>query len=260
MNDITLWQGDCLELMQDIPDSSIDMILCDLPYGTTACKWDVVVPLPQLWEQYKRVIKDKGAIVLFGQEPFSSIVRTSCLDMYRYDWVWQKQKPSNFQLMNYQTGRVHENIMIFSKAKACYVSNNNIMCYYPQMETRETTRKANVKIYGDTNNNILHTYTKGEQDNFKEYSTKHPISIIQCNTEVKKMHPTQKPVILCEYLIRTYTKENETVLDNCMGSGTTGVACINTNRKFIGIEKEEEFFNIAKDRIEGVIKNKQKEI
>ncbi len=170
--------------------------------------------------------------------------------MYKYDWVWQKQKPSNFQLMNYQTGRVHENIMVFSKAKACYVSNNNTMCYYPQMTARDNIRKANVRIYGDTKKNILHDYKKGERDNFQEYSTKHPISIIQCNTEPKKFHSAQKPVALCEYLIKTYTKENELVLDNCMGSGSTGVAAKNLHRKFIGIELDNNYFEIVKKRIE----------
>lgn len=247
---VTLYNGDCLEKMADLPDKSVDLILCDLPYGTTACKWDSIIDLDKLWLQYKRIIKDKGAIVLFGQEPFSSKVRNSNLDWYRYDWVWQKQKPSNFQLMNYQCGRVHENIMVFSKAKACYVKNGNTMNYHPQMTPRETIRKANVKIYGDTSNNILHSYKNGEKDNYKEYSEKHPISIIQFNNENKKIHQTQKPVTLLEYLIKTYTNEGEMVLDNCMGSGSTGVACVNTNRNFIGIELDENYFNIAKDRIE----------
>ena len=249
MNQMQIKQGDCLELMKEIPDKSIDMILCDLPYGTTACKWDSVIPFESLWEQYKRIIKDKGAIILFGQEPFSSQVRNSNLDWYRYDWVWQKQKPSNFQLMNYQCGRVHENIMVFSQAKACYVKNGNTMNYYPQMTPRENIRKANVKIYGDTDNNILHSYKNGEKNNYKEYSEKHPVSIIQFNTESKKLHPAQKPVALLEYLIKTYTNEGDTVLDNCMGSGSTGVACINTNRDFIGYELNEEYFNIAQNRL-----------
>ena len=235
--------------MRNISDKSIDMILCDLPYGTTACKWDVLIDLDKLWSQYKRIIKDKGAIILFGQEPFSSRVRNSNLDWYRYDWVWQKQKPSNFQLMNYQCGRVHENIMVFSQAKACYVKNGNTMNYYPQMVLRDSTRKSNGKIYG---NNILHSYKKGEKENYKEYSKKHPISIIKFNTESKKLHPTQKPVALCEYLIKTYTNENEIVLDNCMGSGTTGIACLNLGRKFIGIELDKKYYEIAQKRIKEV--------
>ncbi len=244
-----LWCGDCLALMNKIQDKSIDCVIADLPYNTTACKWDLAMDLDKLWVQYKRIIKNKGAIILFGQEPFSSKVRMSNLEWYRYDWVWQKQKPSNFQLMNYQCGRVHENIMVFSPAKACYVKNGNTMNYYPQMTAREKIRKANVKIYGDTETNILHSYKKGEIDNYKEYSDKHPISIIQFNTENKKKHQTQKPLSLIEYLIKTYTKEGDTILDNCMGSGTTGVGCKNTNRNFIGIELDESIFNTAKLRI-----------
>lgn len=247
--DYELWQGDCLDLMNNIPDKSIDMILCDLPYGTTACKWDVRIPLDKLWQEYERLIIDNGAILLFGQEPFSSLVRTSNLPLYKYDWVWKKQKPSNFQLMNYQCGRVHENIMVFSKAKTCYVKNSNTMKYYPQMSQRDVIRKANVKIYGDTKKNILHNYKNGEKDNYKEYSHKHPISIIQFNTDSKKVHPTQKPVDLLEYLIKTYTKENDIILDNCMGSGSTGVAALNLHRRFIGIEMEKKYFDIAEKRI-----------
>lgn len=249
MNSMTLLQGDCLELMKDIPDKSINMILCDLPYGTTACKWDSPIPLTPLWGQYKRIITDTGAIVLFGQEPFSSIVRTSNLEMYRYDWIWKKQRPSNFQLMNYQTGRVHENIMVFSKAKACYIKSGECMVYNPQKELRDKSRTANAKIYGDTSKNILHDYKT--DDNYKTYTHKLPISILEFNTVEKgKLHPTQKPVPLLEYLIKTYTDENDVVLDNCMGSGSTGVTCKNLNRKFIGIELDENYFKIAKNRIE----------
>ncbi len=244
-----LWQGDCLELMNNIPDKSVDCVIADLPYGTTACKWDSVIDLEQLWKHYKRIIKDKGAIILFGQEPFSSQVRNSNLDWYRYDWVWQKQKPSNFQLMNYQCGRVHENIMVFSPAKACYVKSGDMMNYYPQMTPREHVRKANVKIYGNTDINILHSYKNGEKDNYKEYSEKHPISIIKFNTETKKLHQAQKPISLIEYLIKTYTKEDDIVLDNCMGAGTTGVGCKRTNRNFIGIELDKSIFDMAKSRI-----------
>ena len=239
--------------MSNIPDKSVDCIICDLPYGTTACKWDSVIDLSRLWEQYNRIIKDKGAVILFGQEPFSSKVRMSNLEMYRYDWIWKKQRPSNFQLMGYQAGRIHENIMVFSKAKACYTKNGNSMVYNPQFEPREKPRTSNVKIYGDTSANILHDYKNGEKDNIKTYTHKFPISILEFNTvERNKLHPIQKPVELIEYLIKTYTKENEIILDNCMGSGTTGVACVNTNRKFIGIELDDTYFKIAKKRIEEV--------
>ena len=247
-NNYELWHGDCLELMKNIPDASIDMILCDLPYGTTACKWDSVIDLDLLWEQYNRIITDKGAIVLFGQEPFSSTIRCSNMNMYRYDWKWKKQRPSNFQLMGYQCGRITEDIMVFSKAKACYVKNGNVMTYNPQLIRREKPRKANAKIYGDTSKNILHDYKT--QDNYKTYEYKQPVNILEFNTvEKDKIHPTQKPVELCEYLIKTYSNEGDVVLDNCMGSGTTGVACKNLNRKFIGIEFNDKYFNIAKERI-----------
>lgn len=242
-----LYLGDCLDIMTNIQNKSVDCIVCDLPYGTTKCKWDVIIPIDKLWEQYNRIIKDDGAIVLFGQEPFSSLMRASNLPMYRYDWVWQKQKPSNFQLMNYQCGRVHENIMVFSKAKACYTSNHISMNYYPQKEKREKERTSNVKIYG--NNNLLHEYKNGTKDNIKTYKDRLPISILKFNTEFKKVHPTQKPLALVEYLIKTYTKENDLVLDNCMGSGTTGIACKNLNRKFIGIELDKQYFDIAEKRI-----------
>lgn len=249
---IKLFCEDCFNIFSQIEDKSIDLILCDLPYGTTACKWDSVLPLESLWIEYKRVIKDRGIVCLFGQEPFSSAVRMSNIEMYRYDWIWQKEKPSNFQLMGYQPGRVHENIMIFSKAKSCYLKNGNTAVYYPIMEKREKVRKANVKIYGDSSKNILHSYKNGEKDNFKIYEEKHPISVLHFNNEIHKVHPTQKPIELLEYLIKTYTKENDLVLDNCMGSGSTGVACQNINRSFIGIEKDEKYFQIAKERIENV--------
>ena len=260
IDNIELWNGDCLELMKNIHDKSVDCIICDLTYGTTACKWDSVIDLSRLWQQYNRIIKDKGAVILFGQEPFSSKVRMSNLEMYRYDWVWKKQRPSNFQLMGYQTGRVHENIMIFSKAKACYTKNGNSMVYNPQFVEREKPRTSNVKIYGDTSTNILHNYKNGEKDNIKTYTHKYPISILEFNTvERDKLHPTQKPVPLLEYLIKTYTDEGETVLDNCIGSGSTGVACVNTNRKFIGIELDDTYFEIAKNRIREVKMRKDKE-
>lgn len=244
-----LYLGDCLEIMPKIEDKSVDLILCDLPYGTTACKWDVIIPLDNLWFEYERIIKDNGIICLFGQEPFSSIVRTSNLKLYRYDWVWQKQKPSNFQLMNYQPGRVQENIMVFSKAKACYTKNEVRISYFPQKEKMEKPRKANAKIYSDSAD-LLHSYSKANKDNIQIYTEKHPISILKYNTPEHRVHPTQKPTDLLEYLIKTYTKENAVVLDNCMGSGSTGVACKHLNRDFIGIEKEEKYFEIAKQRIE----------
>ena len=245
---IDLRYGDCLDVMKEIPKESINLILCDLPYGTTACKWDTVIPLDKLWVEYERIITDNGIICLFGQEPFSSIVRTSNLKLYRYDWIWQKQKPSNFQLMNYQPGRVQENIMVFSKAKACYTKNGVKISYFPQKERMEKPRKANAKIYSDSAD-LLHKYSKANKDNFQIYTEKHPISILKYNTPEHRVHPTQKPTDLLEYLIKTYTEENAVVLDNCMGSGSTGVACKNLNRNFIGIENNKEYFEIAERRL-----------
>lgn len=287
---IELIQGDCLVEMKRLESKKFDLIIADLPYGTTSCKWDSIIPLEDymivgknkvnkedyklfallsgmtidevitnwennsqlgLWSYYRRLLKEDGVVILFGQEPFSSMVRKSNLDWYRYDWIWKKEKPSNFQLMNYQCGRVHENIMVFSPKKACYTSNGNSIKYYPITEKRDKVRKANVKIYGNAENNILNSYKRGLEDNFKEYDFKLPTSILEFKNEVKKVHPTQKPVKLLEYLISTYTLENDIVLDNCMGSGTAGVACKNLNRNFVGIEKDEKYFNIAKERCLG---------
>ena len=247
---LKLINGDCLNEMDKLINQGItvDMILCDLPYGTTACKWDNIIPFESLWEKYNGLIKNNGAIVLFANEPFASMLRTSNLKMYKYDWIWNKGKPSNFQLMNYQCGRIHELILIFSKGKACYTKNRQSMLYYPQKEKREHPRTANAKIYG--NNNLLHNYNT--HDNMKVYGEKHPVSIITIKKDTDKLHPTQKPVKLCEYLIQTYTKEGELVLDNCMGSGTTGIACKNLNRRFIGIELDKKYYRIAKTRIETV--------
>ena len=243
-----LFLGDCLEVMKKIPDKSIDMILCDLPYGTTACKWDTVIPFEPLWEQYKRIIKNKGAIVLFGNEPFSSNLRCSNLEMYRYDWIWNKNYGTDFQLAKLRPMRSHELISIFSKAKTANGAKEN-MNYYPQ----KTPLKKPVKNGGKPTTKLLHENNMKKLD--KVYYDKSPLTIIEFppvfNTKNNpRFHPTQKPVALLEYLVKTYTNENDIVLDNCMGSGSTGVACMNLNRKFIGIEKEEKYFNIAKERIE----------
>jgi len=234
--------------MQKIEDGSVDCIICDLPYGVTNCKWDSELPLEKLWAQYERIIKPNGAIVLFGQEPFSSIVRVSRLLLYRYDWVWQKERPSNFQLMGFQNGRVHENIMVFSKAKACFVKNGDIMKYNPQTTEREKVRVANKNtMYG---NNILHKYKgSAKEGEKKEYKDRQPTSIIKFNGVSKKLHPTQKPLELIQYLIRTYTDIGDLVLDNCMGSGTTAIACLKEKRHFIGFELNKEYYDKACERL-----------
>ena len=252
MSETLLYKGDCLVEMNKIADKSVDMILCDLPYEIVNQKWDKIIPFDKLWGQYKRIIKDKGAIVLFGQEPFSSKLRCSNLEWYRYDWIWDKTHCSNFQVMNYQCGRQHELISVFSKSKACYTSNDTSMHYYPQ----KTKRDKPIRNGGGLNScEMLHGNNMRKID--KIYTEKNPTSIIQFKVVPPKerLHPTQKPIALLEYLIKTYTDENEWVLDNCMGSGSTGVACCTTNRNFIGIELDENYFNIAKKRIEEINTN-----
>jgi len=233
---IELLHGDCLELMKDIPDKSIDMILCDPPYGSTACKWDVIIPFEPLWKEYKRIIKDRGCIALFGSEPFSSLLRTSNLSMFKYDWIWDKVRPSGFQIAKYNPMKRHEVISIFQKG-----SN-----WYPQKDKRE--KPVSGRVCSSSDSSPL-KYNDGVT---RIYNEKNPQSILVFSkqSDGKYVHPTQKPVALLEYLIKTYTLENETVLDNTMGSGSTGVACINTNRNFIGIEKDDKYFEIAKNRIE----------
>lgn len=245
-----LWQGDCLELMKNIPDKSIDMILCDLPYGTTKCKWDVIIPFEGLWEQYNRVIKDNGAIVLFGSEPFSSTLRTSNLKMYRYDWVWNKRKAGNFAQGNIQPLKIHENILVFYKKLPTYNPQKTIA---PQICTRNKGKKSvnreDRKASGGIGGEIKYS-DKYEPDK------KLPISILEFKKDNYRgniFHPTQKPVDLLEYLIKTYTQEGEVILDNTMGSGSTGVAAMNTGRKFIGIELEPQYFEIAEKRIQDAV-------
>jgi DNA modification methylase len=251
---IKLLHGDCLELMKDIPDKSIDMILCDLPYGTTACKWDVVIPFEPLWKEYKRIIKDRGCIALFGSEPFSSHLRMSNIKGYKYDWYWNKGQGLNFATAKHRPLNDTECISIFGKT----------VNYYPIMES---AKKENIRGInkGSSKTNLISGIKSGiakSADNYNE-SKRFPVTSININSRIaecnslNRSHPTQKPVALLEYLIKTYTLENETVLDNCMGSGSTGVACINTNRNFIGIEKDETYFNIAKKRINEAIENKK---
>ena len=238
--DIKLLHGDCLELMKDIPDKSVDMILCDLPYGMTACKWDTIIPFEPLWEQYERIIKDNGAIVLFGMEPFSTHLRMSNLKDYRYDWVWEKNlKTGHLNALKRPMGG-HENISVFYAKPPTY---------NPQKRERTTEVKAGNKKISKTS--VYGAQREDYQDRQSDWI--HPDTIIRniacVHSSSGRVHPTQKPVALLEYLIRTYTNEGETVLDNCMGSGSTGVACLNTNRNFIGIELDAEYFEIANRRI-----------
>ena len=241
--------GDCLEKMKDIPDKSIDMILCDLPYGTTACKWDTIIPFDKLWEQYERIIKPNGAIVLTASQPFTSALVMSNPKMFKYEWIWEKAVGSNFAALKYQPMKEHENILVFCKGTTVY---------NPIKEERKGSGKqrqkagyANSKATAKTGQFIGGIMDATKRTNDYE-ELRYPSSIQYFNNRDKDrgMHPTQKPTELFEYLIKTYTLEGETVLDNCMGSGSTGVACINTKRNFIGIEKDDKYFAIAKKRIE----------
>ena len=242
MNNIELYCGDCLDVMKDIPDKSVDMILCDLPYGTTACKWDSIISFDKLWEQYNRIIKDNCAIVLFGIQPFTTIMISSNINNFKHQWIWNKKNGSNFMQLKHHPNKIHEDIIVFG-------NNGKTVNYYPQMIKGKMRTKGNEKIYNEDGVYYAHTKTKTKNDLY------YPKSIIEFSNagrtgRAKKVHPTQKPVDLLEYLIKTYTKEGEVVLDNCMGSGSTGVACKHTNRKFIGIEIDEKYFEIAKKRIE----------
>ena len=242
MSTIELMQGDCLERMKEIPDGSVDMILTDPPYGTTACKWDSVIPFEPMWEQLKRIIKPNGAIVLFGSEPFSSFLRCSNLKDYKLDLYWKKEKPTNFFQLKRRAGKVTEVISIFYKKQPTY---------NPQKFTVEHRVKNNPK---GKHNSIITGVNKYVTP-YNDDGTRYPYDIIEFN-RVKlgdTVHPTQKPVALMEYLIKTYTNEGETVLDFTMGSGTTGVACKNLNRNFIGIELDAGYFEIARKRIDDTL-------
>lgn len=241
-----LFNGDCLDIMKSIPDESIDLILCDLPYGTTACKWDTIIPFDDMWEQYNRIIKPYGAIVLFGNEPFTSKLICSNLKGFKYRWDWNKKIPSGMGYAKYRPMQQTEDIAVFTKSGEKTV-------YNPQMIKRDKPIKSggNTKQTG-----VYHGFKcMGEGKEYKKtYEYKNPITLIEFD-KIRKgaVHPTQKPVDLLEYLIKTYTNEGDLVLDNCMGSGSTGVACQRLNRRFIGIELEEKYFNIAKERIKGDI-------
>ena len=235
---IDLRQGDCLELMKDIPDKSIDMILCDLPYGTTQNKWDSVIPLDELWREYKRIIKDNGVIVLTSQGIFTAKLILSNEKWFKYKWVWEKSKATNFLNAKKQPLRKHEDICVFY---------NKQPKYNPQMTEGEPYDK------GIRKNQLTGSYGEFNPVHVKSEGKRYPTDVVYFKTaesEGKVYHSTQKPVELLEYLIKTYTIEGELVLDNCMGSGSTGVACLNTNRNFIGMELDENYFNIAKERIE----------
>lgn len=230
-----VYYGDCLSLMDKIDDKSIDMILCDLPYGTTACKWDTTIPFDPLWEQYKRIRKDNCAIVLTGREPFTSIMISSNLKEYKHKWVWNKKQSGSFQNAKYMPLQIDEDIIVFCKNK---------VNYYPIMRKGKMRKRGGAKEKS-------RVVGSGLKDGYENYSDLYyPTNIIElANPRINKLHPTQKPVELFEYLIKTYTNEGDVVLDNCAGSGTTGVACVNTNRNYIMMEKDKKYYDIICDRM-----------
>jgi len=241
-NEGWLIEGDCLEKMKDIPDGSVDMILADLPYGTTACKWDVVIPFEPLWEQYWRVLKHNGAIVLFSQQPFTTELISSNRDDFRYIWIWIK---------NRVTGHAHANRMPMKNTEDLCVFYKKLPTYNPQgLQDCVIDQRRKTKEYGG----LVNPNMKGGI----QTKTGYPRTTLQGFSSVfKTIHPNEKPTSLLEYLIKTYTNEGDTVLDNVMGSGSTGVACVNTGRRFIGIEKEEKYFQIARERISDAILEKE---
>jgi site-specific DNA-methyltransferase (adenine-specific) len=241
MKPIELWQGDCLELMKNIPDGSVDLVLTDPPYGTTACKWDSVIPFEPMWEQLNRIIKPNGAIVLFSQQPFTTALISSNYKMFRYDWIWDKLQGTGHLNAKKMPMKSHENILVFYRKLPTY--NPQLGEGAPYVSTNGSSEKGtSSKNYGEQKYSVK-TINDGKR---------YPKSVLRFgkNRAEKRIHATQKPVALLEYLVRTYTNEGETVLDFTMGSGSTGVACVNTDRHFIGIELDEGYFNIAKKRIE----------
>jgi site-specific DNA-methyltransferase (adenine-specific) len=262
----TLFQGDCLVEMNKIAEQSVDLILCDLPYGTSDRKgvegkgsnrllgWDTVIPLDKLWEQYKRVLKPLGSVVLTADQPFTSQLILSNLEWFKYEWIWKKRKTTGFLLANYRPMKCTEDIVVFSPGGAAAASRNGgNMTYNPQGLVEKNVKKKNsAKRLGNFLHNPEHMGAGNKLLHDTEYEqkyTNYPSEIIEFGLDKDAVHPTQKPVALMEYLIKTYSNEGETVLDNCMGSGTTGVACVNTNRNFIGIEMDEKYFKISQDRI-----------
>lgn len=230
---VKTYLGDCLEVMNGIPDKSVDMVLCDLPYGTTRNEWDSIIPMDKLWDAYHRVVRGGGAVVLFTQSPFNFIVGGSNLKEFRYEWIWEKNTVTGFLNANRTPLKIHENVLVFCDQGPPY--NPQVSFSAPRKSTGCTPTSKNYGSY--------HTMST------KKVNFDYPRDILRFDVDTTKLHPTQKPVGLCEYLIRTYTDEGMTVLDNCMGSGTTGVAAVQCNRNFIGIEKNQDYYQMAIDRI-----------
>lgn len=233
---ITLWQGDCLDLMKSIPDGSVDMVMTDPPYGTTACKWDSILPLDAMWQEIRRITKSNGAVVMTSAQPFTTVLAASNLTDFKYEWIWEKPQGTNPMNAKIMPLKSHENILVFYKNRPTY---NPQMWYSTPYKGFSSDVKTIGEVYGSAKSK--------HRDNPE--GSRYPKTILKFSQE-KGFHPTQKPVPLMEYMIKTYTNEGETVLDFCMGSGTTGVACVNTKRKFIGIEMDQHYFGVATKRID----------
>jgi site-specific DNA-methyltransferase (adenine-specific) len=240
-----LTQGECLAEMAEIPDNYVDMVMCDLPYGTTACKWDAVIDLPSLWAAYKRICKPGAAIVLTASQPFTSVLTCSNLKDFKYQWVWQKTRPNGVFNAKNRPLKCFEDVLVFSQAAAANVDSLK-MTYNPQGLVEVNREMKNAKRKDDS---TVGARPSRNLTSYVQTHTGYPIDIQVFANAEKPTHPTQKPVALMEYMIKTYTDEGMTVLDNCMGSGTTGVACMNLGRNFIGIERDPAYFKIASDRI-----------
>lgn len=238
---ISLIHDDCLVAMKDIPDNSVDCVICDLPYGTTSCKWDIIIPFDALWQEYNRITKPNAAIVLFGQEPFSSLLRISNLSNYRYDIYWEKERLTNINQVKKRVGKTVETISIFYKKQCTY--NPQMIAYMGKLRTNKVKNGKLGKLTDESEKKVFE---------YNDNGTRYPTQVWKFKRDclTSNLHPTQKPLALIEELVKTYSNEGDTILDNCMGSGTTGVACKNLNRNFIGIEKDEDYFLISKRRIE----------
>lgn len=243
-----LFEGDCLVHMANIPDHSVDLILCDLPYGTTACAWDSIIDLPSLWSAYKRIIKPNGPIVLTAAQPFTTVLAASNIEWLRYEWIWMKNRPTNFAHAKNKPMKKHENVLVFSEGTTVHATQSkNRMPYYPQGLVDAPSKKVVKKRETE----LTDAFFQGRKSHgeFVREKTGYPHSILEFATDQLGLHPTAKPVALMEYLINTYTLPGETVMDNTMGSGTTGVAAGNTGRKFIGMERDPKYFAMCEERI-----------
>lgn len=255
----TLYRGDCLVEMANVADGSVDLILADLPYGTTACLWDSVIPLEPLWAHYKRIIKPRGAVVLTASQPFTTALISSNMNWFKYCWVWDKSNAGDCMNAKNKPMKKHEDICVFSSGTTANKSPNR-MPYFPQGLIKSERYRRGSTVFGYGAGGGSFKVARPSHHEYQQDYEGYPTSVLFYDNEKPAVHPTQKPVALMEYLIRTYTNEGELVLDNTMGSGTTGVACVNTNRRFIGIERDDKYFAIAEKRISDAVTKRATEL